>query len=378
VANIDANEPLVIVSRIQQILGEGNFVATYKYAVLLAMVDLCSGRVDPDGNAPASVTTLELAERVAELYWPQSRLFDGGDGSTRVLRQNSSVGDEATSNSILGLIIQFRAGCEVHGRGLAGDTLPWVKARAIGGASFAKLLRRIERILITMPLPKLQRVGRYDTGWLYAISWNDTDNEPSGPTLSAYLRGQPSTFDNLIRFKPGVAETLRHMAPILRAWIADEWTQKVEALNRRKGNVGLRDFLFGTDREVLTPLAPKLLELQRGECFYCQRPLRRGDGHVDHFLPRSRYPDDALANLVLAHSVCNLAKSDYLAAMPHVDRWRLRCEDRATLQALAHEHQWEAGVDRAVERTAAVYGALPQGYRLWLAGREFDEWHGGR
>lgn len=375
-AESDPQLPLVIVSRIQQILGEGTFVATYKYAVLLAMVDLCSASIDADGRAPDSLTTRQLSERVAALYWPQSRAFQLEGQPHAVLRQNSSVADEAQSNSILGLIAQFRAGCEAQGRGVAGDSLPWVRARAAGGSAFERLLRRIERILITMPLPKLQRIGRHDTQWLYRISWNDSDREPDGPSLSAYLRGEPSSFDNLVRLQPGVAETLRHMAPILRAWIADEWTQKVEALNRRRGNLGLREFLFGAEREALTPVAPKLLELQHGLCFYCQRGLKRGDGHVDHFLPRSRYPDDALANLVVAHASCNLAKSDYLPAVPHVERWQARCAAPQSLQQLAEELRWEAAVDDALQRTAAVYHALPTGYQLWMAGREFAEWPG--
>src|SRR5213592_5079376 len=35
---------------------------------------------------------------------------------------------------------------------------------------------------------------------------------------------------------------------------------------------------------------------------------------VDHFIPWSRYPDDGLENLVVAHARCNAQKSDFLAA----------------------------------------------------------------
>jgi 5-methylcytosine-specific restriction endonuclease McrA len=42
--------------------------------------------------------------------------------------------------------------------------------------------------------------------------------------------------------------------------------------------------------------------------------------HVDHFIPWSRYPNDAIENLVVAHERCNGRKSDFLAASDHVAR----------------------------------------------------------
>ncbi|MCP4498784.1 MAG: HNH endonuclease [Deltaproteobacteria bacterium] len=63
-----------------------------------------------------------------------------------------------------------------------------------------------------------------------------------------------------------------------------------------------------------------MLELQKGKCFFCRRPLA-GASHVDHFIPWARYASNALDNLVVAHEKCNLSKSDYLAAPEHVERW---------------------------------------------------------
>ena len=66
------------------VLAEGAFTATYKYAVLLALVDLCVEQSTLTGGAPTTVTTRQLAEKILEMYWPQARAFD-----QRTLRQNS-------------------------------------------------------------------------------------------------------------------------------------------------------------------------------------------------------------------------------------------------------------------------------------------------
>ncbi|HYD47506.1 MAG TPA: hypothetical protein VEB21_04130 [Terriglobales bacterium] len=44
-------------------------ITAYKYAVLLAMLDLC---VEMNADAHDTISTARLAERVLELYWPQS------------------------------------------------------------------------------------------------------------------------------------------------------------------------------------------------------------------------------------------------------------------------------------------------------------------
>jgi hypothetical protein len=70
--------------RVLALLDQGSFVATYKYAVLLALMDLCLEKTNKHGAAPDMVTTRELAEKVVELYWPQTSEFRG-----RTLRQNA-------------------------------------------------------------------------------------------------------------------------------------------------------------------------------------------------------------------------------------------------------------------------------------------------
>jgi hypothetical protein len=59
------------------LLDEGRFTATYKYAVLIGLMDLCMENSLDSGLAPESVTTRQLAEKIIEIYWPHVFLQSG-------------------------------------------------------------------------------------------------------------------------------------------------------------------------------------------------------------------------------------------------------------------------------------------------------------
>ncbi|MEO8630011.1 MAG: HIT family protein [Betaproteobacteria bacterium] len=75
----DATEPtaedqLAFLGNLQRILEEGDFTATYKYALLIALADLSVERpAGEDGTVVLPV--LDLAERIIELYWRQATPF---------------------------------------------------------------------------------------------------------------------------------------------------------------------------------------------------------------------------------------------------------------------------------------------------------------
>src|SRR5690606_30022220 len=119
---------------------------------------------------------------------------------------------------------------------------------------------------------------------------------------------------------------------LLRPLIHRQWAGMVARLNRME-EARLERFLFGTTRNALDAVRSGLHELQEGACFYCRSRLS-GPTEVDHFVPWSRYPEDGLANLVLAHDRCNQAKRDFLPATQHVVRWaeRLASHDLAAMQ----------------------------------------------
>jgi len=85
-------------------------------------------------------------------------------------------------------------------------------------------------------------------------------------------------------------------------------------------------------RPSRSPYRPILLDVQKGDCLYCRKPLSEKT-QVDHFVPWSRYPADIGHNFVLAHDRCNSAKSDFLAGENHYASWVERNrEHRVELQ----------------------------------------------
>src|SRR5690349_20741553 len=132
-----------LAGRVLELLDRGAFAATYKYAVLLSLLDLSFEQSLRNGVPPPMVTTRQLAEKVIELYWPQVRVHPG---SSRILRQNN--GNQAR---ILSSILEFQRHGEPH------PSL-W-RAKHRDAQRFNALVDEVEWTLIQMPLPKLQRVG---------------------------------------------------------------------------------------------------------------------------------------------------------------------------------------------------------------------------
>ncbi len=73
-------ETIRFAEKLLALLEEGSFSATYKYAVLLGLIDLCLEYADRHGDPPAVVTTTQLAHKVIELYWPLTSPFEAHGG----------------------------------------------------------------------------------------------------------------------------------------------------------------------------------------------------------------------------------------------------------------------------------------------------------
>jgi hypothetical protein len=126
-----------------------------------------------------------------------------------------------------------------------------------------------------------------------------------------------------------VAANLRRFHGMIVRLAQSEWMHFIQALPSNAPLLGatsdLGEFLFGAERSALIAITPALADAQRGLCLYCTRKV--STGHIDHFIPWSRYPRDLAHNLVLAHVECNRKKSDLLAAEFHLERWLERNSD---------------------------------------------------
>ena len=337
----------LLVDRLLRVIDEGRRTATYKLALLSALIDavaLTSGS--------SEISTRLLAERVLALYYPQTRDYVANDGIVHELRQISMK-----SSPVLRNVLRLR---------LAGDV---AKCRSVDDTKnripkvYDEVLDAVEAAFVRYPIPLLQVVGTTVVPFLYAVDW------PEGTPVAA-LRRQGRDY---IRLLSDVADRLVVLGPMLRPLIELHWSRDVA----RWTGVGLEDealqaHLFGSERVSFPlPLVSALRELQHGRCFYCDDPLP-GRGHVDHFLAWSRWPNDAIENLVLADR-CNLAKSDHLVVGDHVARWRSRTATGAdVLRSTADAAGWRSDLDRTIALVRSTYGHIARGTPLWRHGADFE------
>ena len=282
---------------IQRLLAEGQFVASYKFALIHALADLAVLNGD-DTGAPLDLSTKDIAAKFVELYWRQSRPFQVSEQTSGLILQQNT-GKQAAIISQIAASQQQCGGSLFRFKQLATDR-------------WTSLIAEVDQVVRTMPLWKLQTVGDERLEFLY-------ENLDRG---------------NRITLKPGVAYCFRAFYELVRDLIEGTWVRFVQKLNAN--NLGsitdLGTFLFGQKRASLDAYRPILVEVQKGVCLYCPKSLS-GKTQVDHFVPWSRYPADLGHNFVLAHDRCNNAKTDFLAAENHLAAWIHRNrEQQAELQ----------------------------------------------
>jgi len=337
----------LLVERLLRVIDEGRRTATYKLALVAALIDAAALT-----SAASTVPTQLIAERVLALYYPQTRLYVANDGIERELRQISMK-----SSPVLRAVLQLR---------LAGDA---ARCKSVDDAKirvsgvYDDVLAEVESTFVRYPIPLLQVVGSRVLPFLYEVDW------PEGTSVRR-LRAQDR--DHL-RMLPGVADRLVVLGPLLRPLIELHWTRDVA----RWTGVSLEDtalqaHLFGVER-VAFPLSlvEELRDVQRNSCFYCGQ-LIVGRGHVDHFLAWSRWPNDAVENLVLADR-CNLAKSDHLVSADHLVRWFERIDNHgAQLADAAGRTRWRTDPRRSIALVRSTYSHVAAGTPLWKRGTTFE------
>jgi hypothetical protein len=333
-----AHFQLDFIERFQRLLDSGGFVATYKYALLISLCNVAAEQGFDDAR-PQRIQISDLGQQFMRLYWNHVRHYPGVD---HPLRQNT--GKPA---AILKTVAQARESVADPDRTDALDSVP------------ETLLRQATERVRTMPLMKLQTIGRQK-------------DDPDHPDNFLY---PTRVTHGYIVLRPGVSACLRRFRPLLVSTTQTAWSDYVRRTNPELGaGHDLDRFLFGADRVALHPLAPALMELQDGKCFYTGRPLS-DEFQVDHFIPWSKFPLNTSFNLVLASRVANLQKSDHLAAVPHLRRWserNLTCHDELLrIGATGQDFQRSLSIAEYTYATAARLGSLG-----WLRGRSMDDLDG--
>jgi 5-methylcytosine-specific restriction endonuclease McrA len=330
-----ADDSIRFLRDIQALLEDGQFVATYKFALLIAVADLAveSGVTD---DQPIELPVRSIAEKFIEYYWQQSAPFVGGDAA-RVLQQNT--GGQA---AVVGALVNLRT---------AGfSSLPQLRAKPL---AWNAAVKRVARIVRDMPLYRLQYVGGALRPFLY-----------------------PHRLQNdAITLNAGVAYCMRQFHTLVTGLARDRWMAMVRHLKQNLYLVGqsqdIERFMFGAEREPIRQHLALLTEWQQGLCLYCQKRLRRETVHIDHFVPWVLHRSDALPNLVASHADCNSAKSDWLAAELHLERWVRRNESIVVDETVSAPE--EATRQRSGTRAIARWAydrAYELGLPTWLYGKE--------
>ena len=280
-----AEKQLQFLQHLQRLFEDGDFVATYKYALLMSLAELA---VESGGDdAELELPMVNIAEKFAELYWPQTIPYVSEVyGSVPAILSQNQGRQAAVVNALAAL------------RRQGAVTIP--QAMRLPGWSMA--IRSIARTISDMPVRYLQNIGSALVPFLY-----DFPN-PSGKLV----------------LKPGVAFMLRTFHPLIQQLARSGWLCHVRKNGRNASVIGqadeLENFMFGSSRNALSAAGLILSKIQSGKCFYCGKPISKA-GDVDHFIPWSKYPRDLAHNFVLAHAECNRRKSDMLGAERPLHRW---------------------------------------------------------
>jgi len=331
----DPERQVQFLFNVQRLVSDGSFVATYKFALLLALADLAVERGD-DTTESLSLDTRDLAEKFVDLYWRQVLPWVPGSGSaTGRLAQATGQG-AAVLNRVAAAHEQFQG------------SIPRLRRNK---AAWGRLLREVARTIEVMPLWKLQTIGRDKLHFLYP-------NVGKGDRIE--LHGE-------------AVYCLRRFRDLIGDMAETAWVRFVRRLPRNHALLGeeadLREFLFGSDRSGLDVVRHLLREVDGNRCFYCGDTLR-GEPVVDHFVPWSRYPLDLGHNFVLADARCNGGKLDRLAAFEHLERWcarNARPDWTAALDARTLPH--DARRTNRVARWAYAQ-AEHGGATVWQRGRD--------
>jgi hypothetical protein len=307
------------------------------------------------------LSTRKIAEHVVGYYLPQVRPYvahrgtNEAPGDDRRLDQISSRGQKpsVTIEAVFRLHLQ------------AGGAVSAALARRNAPKAYDACLDEVECNFARYPLRRLQVIGGTPHEFLYRQ-----------PTWGESVSVRRLRTEGSVEFLPGAAAELLRLAPLIRPLVEHHWVRQVSVLNGLDLESGaLHHHLFGQARTAFPKrLAADLLEIQRGRCFYCSKPVSGKRVEIDHVLPWSRLPNDAVENLVAADSRCNNDKRDRLLVRRHVERWLEH------LQGCGH-HLREVAVrvklDSAPERARALmragYAFLPEGTPLWLARGEVRE-----
>ncbi|MBL1386682.1 MAG: HNH endonuclease [Colwellia sp.] len=333
-------QQLDFIAYIQRMLVEGDFSATYKFALLHAIADVCVEQPLLSEQSELVIELPTLADKLITLYWHHAMPFSSEHtGESALLKQNTGA-----QSKVISVLFECQQNNIRNFRQLKQS--PFYKPTF--NAAMATLK--------TGPLWRLQILAKQEECFLYPHT-----NSTQFITLNA-----------------GIASCFRRFYDLVVYLAKNAWLQKIQSIKHNQALIGpqsqLQEFLFGVDRNALTKAKPVLVELQSNICFYCQKPMKN-DVEVDHFIPFARYANDLGHNFVAAHRACNNNKRDFLAAQQHRERWQnqnLVVNGQIISNELSAYFHCDADKSLAVSNWAYQV-AQANSAKLWIANKDHFE-----
>ncbi|KUI09920.1 HNH endonuclease [Mycolicibacterium acapulense] len=337
-------DPLLLGQRVVAILETGLRTATYKLATLMALIEHCIENL-PAQPADALIVPLpELARRVLDIYWQQTRPFDGHE-----LRQSTQP-----RARILMAATELRAAA-----GRFTNSVDVAATRA--PAAYERAINEILLCLAQQPLHRLQKLPGSSSSDPFLYDDSFLHDQVSWSTLRAH--------GDAIELKPGVAHGLTRLAGLLKPALEIMWVEDVRRMNKfLDAEVpDVAGHLFGRERTALAAVREPFKEAFGPHCFYCGTHLP-ANNPIDHVLPWSLVGIDGLSNLVLACARCNGDKSGALPAVGIVSQVLQR--DRGVLEDIAERLQWPTQYERVAAAARGIYRGQPTGVPTWAGYRQ--------
>lgn len=290
-----AKAQLEFLAKVERILAEGQFTTTYKFALLIAITNIAVEK-GSDWGDELTIDLDDIARQFLSLYWNMARPYP----LDKVLKQSTNSKKPATVMRSLSIAC----------------------IQSSSGYARRRVYRRESCGLISKAKATIKR------NVLYRLqSFGGTEMLRKDSFLYDFPRcAEDCTGLQSITLKAGASACLRRLRGVIVAMVQARWARWVRGNNDSLGaDRALEAFMFGAERTDLRMYAKPLYELQAGVCFYSGEKLRSAKaGHVDHFIPWSRYPFDSPFNLVLASPAVNSAKRDLLAPPSLRKRWQHR------------------------------------------------------
>lgn len=294
-----AEEHLAFLVKLQRLLSEGDFTATYKFALLMALADIAVERGHDDVR-PLEIPMRDIAEKFVDYYWQQTMPYKAAGLGSELPGKAGAVIEVSEPDGILSQnmgatakvvsdIRRFKAENQVSGIGRAKQT-----------KAFAKLITSVSATVSGQPVQCFQNIS-------------------GGTDTFVYARKRGGLILN-----PGVSSHLRKFHGLILYMARDGWIRHIKSIKGNNALLGQKDdlhsFLFESSRKALTIVGNNLSKLTNKKCFYCRGGIY-DTPDVDHFIPFSMYGRDIAQNFVLTHASCNRSKSDVLGAKPHLENW---------------------------------------------------------